>query len=193
LYEPSIRDRLDGDRLLNEPEKQFATMLGSATVEAKGELVQVVVQMRVADGALMSAKQPSFEQRDHAVNARQQFGGEFVVSAKERDPMVVPDLDPVVPVPAIGVHFAARLDRFVDELLQTLGAPIGNSSHPDSTNPSPDSSAATTMSAFCAVERPRAPPSPPISVSSTSTRPNSRSRRGLTMARRSLCSHVHAV
>jgi hypothetical protein len=42
------------------------------------------------------------------VNARQQFGGEFVVSTKERDPMVVPGFDPVIAVPAIGVHFAAR-------------------------------------------------------------------------------------
>jgi hypothetical protein len=75
---------------------------------------------------------------ENAVNARQQFGGEFVVSAEERDPMVVLGLDPVVAVPAIGVHFAARLDRFVDELLQTFGAPIGNSSHPDSANSAPD-------------------------------------------------------
>src|SRR6476659_5100742 len=106
-------------------------------------------------GALMGAKQPAFEQRDHAVDTRQQFGGDGGVSAKERHTMVVPGLDPFVAVPSIGVYFAARCDDIV-------------------------------------VERPCALP-PPTKVSSPSTRPERRSRPGRIMARRSLCSHVHAV
>ena len=74
LHQPSVRYRLDGDRLLDQAEKQFAAVPGRPTVEAKGELVEVVVQMRVADGALMGAQQPSLEQGDDAVDARQQFG-----------------------------------------------------------------------------------------------------------------------
>ena len=49
--------------------------------------------------------------------------------------MVVPGLDTFVAVPAIGVDFAARFDRVVDERLQSLGGAIGNSAHPDPTNP----------------------------------------------------------
>jgi len=50
------------------------------------------------------------------------------------------------------------------------------------------------QSASDSVWRPRTPSSkPPRYVSSTSTGPVSRSRSGRTMARRKLCSHVHAV
>jgi len=47
LHQPSVRYRLDGDRLLDQPEKQFAAVPGRSTVETKGELVEVVVQMGV--------------------------------------------------------------------------------------------------------------------------------------------------
>ncbi len=87
--------------------------------------------MGVTHGALMSAKQPAFEQRDHAVDPRQQFGGNCGVSAKERHTMVVPDLDPFVAVPSIGVYFAARFDDIVDERLQRLGFSVGDSAHSD--------------------------------------------------------------
>ena len=103
LYQSSIRDGFDGDGLLDQSEKQFATVSGCSTVEAKGELVQVVVQMCVTYGALMGAEQPAFEQRDHAVDPWQQFGGDCGVSAKERHTMVSAGLDPFVAVPSIGV------------------------------------------------------------------------------------------
>ena len=48
LHEPSVRDRFDGDRLLDEPEGQFAAVSGRSTVEAKGELVMA---KNVLDGS----------------------------------------------------------------------------------------------------------------------------------------------
>ena len=53
---------IHGHRLLDEPIEEFASAFGFAAVETKGELVQVVVQMFVAHGALMGAQQPALEQ-----------------------------------------------------------------------------------------------------------------------------------
>ena len=48
---------IHGHRLLDEPIEEFASAFGFAAVETKGELVQVVVQMFVAHGALMGARE----------------------------------------------------------------------------------------------------------------------------------------
>ena len=53
---------IHGYRLLDEPIEEFAAAFGFAAVETEGELVQVVVQMFVAHGALMGAQQPALEQ-----------------------------------------------------------------------------------------------------------------------------------
>ena len=53
---------IHGCRLLDEPIEEFASAFGFAAVETEGELVQVVVQMFVAHGALMGAQQPALEQ-----------------------------------------------------------------------------------------------------------------------------------
>ena len=51
-----------GDGLLHETIEQFAAVPRPPTVEPEGELVEVVVEMRVRHGALMGAKQPALEQ-----------------------------------------------------------------------------------------------------------------------------------
>jgi len=56
--------------LLEEPVEEQAAVIGAAAVEAEGELVQVVVELLRADGALVGAEQPAFEQRGDAVHAR---------------------------------------------------------------------------------------------------------------------------
>ncbi len=53
---------IHGYRLLDEPIEEFASAFGFAAVETEGELVQLVVQMFVAHGALMGAQQPALEQ-----------------------------------------------------------------------------------------------------------------------------------
>ena len=57
-----VSRRIHGYRLLDEPIEEFAAAFGFAAVETEGELVQVVVQMFVAHGALMGAQQPALEQ-----------------------------------------------------------------------------------------------------------------------------------
>ena len=57
-----VSRRIHGYRLLDEPIEEFAAAFGFAAVETEGELVQVVVQMFVAHGALMGGQQPALEQ-----------------------------------------------------------------------------------------------------------------------------------
>src|ERR1017187_10457809 len=66
-----IRVRWDSDSLLDQPVEELATRRGRTTVEAKGELVEVVVEMAVPHGPLVSAHQPAFEQRKHHMHPRQ--------------------------------------------------------------------------------------------------------------------------
>jgi hypothetical protein len=56
-----VRRGLDGHSVLRQPEKQLPAMAGAAAVEAKGELVQVVIQMRARDRALMGTEEPTLE------------------------------------------------------------------------------------------------------------------------------------
>ena len=52
---------LDCDSLLYEPEKEFAPVAGRSTIEAKRELIEVVVQMLTTNGTLMRAQQPTLQ------------------------------------------------------------------------------------------------------------------------------------
>src|ERR1035441_10892756 len=66
-----IRVRWDSDSLLDQPVEELAPRRGRASIEAKGELVEVVVEMAVPHGSLVSAHQPAFEQRKHRMHPRQ--------------------------------------------------------------------------------------------------------------------------
>jgi hypothetical protein len=126
--EASIRDGFDGDGLLNEPKKQLTPVPGRPTVEAEGELVQVIVQMGLTDAALMSAKQPPFEKGDHTMHPRQEFEREVGVPSQKRDVMAVAALvHSVVSMPSVRMDDAPGLDDVRDESLQTIGGRIGRS------------------------------------------------------------------
>ena len=62
-----------GHGLLREAKEQLSAVPRGPTIEAERELVQVVVQMGLAHGALMGAEQPPFEQGDLTVDPRQTF------------------------------------------------------------------------------------------------------------------------
>jgi len=55
--------------LLEESVEEEAAVTRAAAVEAEGELVEVVVELLRADGALVGAEQPALEQRGDAVDA----------------------------------------------------------------------------------------------------------------------------
>jgi hypothetical protein len=73
---------------------------GPAPVEAEAELVQVALQVRVVNRALMGAQQPALGQRGDPVHPGQQLAR--VVAAGAGGPLAAPDMgitepgDPVV-------------------------------------------------------------------------------------------------
>ena len=112
--------------------------------------------MRRRDRALMRAEEPTLEQGDHAVHARQEFGRQLVLPSQRRDLMAIAVcFQPVVPVPPVGMDHAAWLDRLRHKSLKAVRGRIGDSVHPDPLDAAPTSAVATTISAFFAVDRPR--------------------------------------
>ena len=67
----SIRRWVHGDCLLHKAVEEFSPAALVAPVEAEHKLVEVVVQMLVANRALVRAQQPALEQRDRLVHPRQ--------------------------------------------------------------------------------------------------------------------------
>jgi hypothetical protein len=67
--------RIDSDRLLREAEKELASTMGAAAIEAERELVQVIFEVLMADGSLVGPDQPSLQLGDDAVNPWDQLGG----------------------------------------------------------------------------------------------------------------------
>src|SRR5713226_6801635 len=103
LHERPVRSRRDGNGLLHQAVKQFPAMLGGSSVEPERELVEVVVQMRVGDRALMRAEEPPFQQGHDQMDTWQQGAGRFGMVGNKRDAMAVPmALHAVVAEPAVG-------------------------------------------------------------------------------------------
>ena len=51
-----VRDGIDRHGLLGETEEELAATFGSPPVEAKSELIEVVVEVLLTDGALVGAQ-----------------------------------------------------------------------------------------------------------------------------------------
>ena len=56
-----MSDRIDSHSLLREAKEELTSTLRSPSVEAERELVQIVVEVLMADGSLMGSEQPTFE------------------------------------------------------------------------------------------------------------------------------------
>ena len=114
-----VRGRSSGDGLLNKSVEELAPASRSTPVEAERKFVQVVGQMLRAHCTLVRTHQPPIQQRDHQMNARQQFMGILSPTAQEADLAGVAFLvEPLVALPAIGMHRAARLNGVHHETMQ---------------------------------------------------------------------------
>ena len=124
LHERPVGCRLDGDGLLHQSIKQFPAMPGGPPVEPERELVEVVVQMRVSNGALMRAEEPSFEQGDDQMNAGQQGAGRFGMVREKRDAMSVSMALHAV----VSTSCGKTLDLWTT-MRSTADRPLGSSAH----------------------------------------------------------------
>src|SRR5215470_10489161 len=58
LDDPGVGDWFNVYRVLHQPEEQLASAARAAAVESKGELIQVVIEVFVADCPLMGSYKP---------------------------------------------------------------------------------------------------------------------------------------
>src|SRR5882724_7123394 len=75
-----MRERIEWNRrnlhcLLCQTVEQFSPRGGLAPVEAERELIQIVLEIFMSNGALMRAQQPTLEQRNDSMHPRQQMLG----------------------------------------------------------------------------------------------------------------------
>ena len=100
-----VRLRRCPQGLFDKAEEQLAAVSRFAAIEAESEFIQVILQMLVADTALVGSEEPAFQERDHSVHARQQSGSLLGVFASASNLVIVACfLKPGVADPAIGMH-----------------------------------------------------------------------------------------
>jgi len=131
-----VGEWVDSYSVLEQALEEQAAVTRTSTVEAEGELVQVVVDMVEARRALMSPEQPAFEQGDHQVDARQQLGGSCLSAPAQDDGLVVVAGHAEVRVAevAIGVDQAAALDHRFDEALHAARGTVAEAFHANSSH-----------------------------------------------------------
>ena len=82
---------------------------GAPTVEAEGEFIEIVVEMSPLNASLMSADQPSLEQRGNKMDARHDFMSRVRTATDHGDLMLVARLrKPGIAFPSVG---SARVPR----------------------------------------------------------------------------------
>src|ERR1039458_5267064 len=77
-HDATIRNGLSSHRLLHEPLEELPWLLAAARVEAERELVQVVSQLGLADGARVRPHQPALQPPGHKIHARHPGKGSAV-------------------------------------------------------------------------------------------------------------------
>src|SRR5437870_13044554 len=101
-----------------------------SSVEAEGELVKVVIEMLLAYCTLVRTQQPSFQQRRHQMDSRQQLRRRFLLALQECDAVAIAlPFQGIVSGPAVSVNHTARFNSFLDKRHQTLGRCIGDMPH----------------------------------------------------------------
>ena len=68
MNDPVVSHGIDGHGLLREAKEELAPTLGLPAIDPERELIQIVVEVLMADRSLVGSNQPPFEQGDHTVN-----------------------------------------------------------------------------------------------------------------------------
>jgi hypothetical protein len=63
-----VRSGTDGDRLLDQAVEELPSVLRGASIEAKGEFVQIGVEVLTTDGPLVRAQQPALQKGRDTMN-----------------------------------------------------------------------------------------------------------------------------
>ena len=85
----SVGQCLTENQLFDESVEDLAYVAGLSTVEAKGEFVEVALEMHFTHLPLVSRSQPALQQRGNQVNMREFLGCQPRVSRRVGDPVAV--------------------------------------------------------------------------------------------------------
>ena len=124
---------------LEQPVEDQAAASRAAPVEAEHELIQVTLQMRFLDRALMRTQQPPLGQRGDPVHRGQQLAR--VLTAGAGRALAAPLVDiaepgqPVIAHPGVGDDRRARLNMAGDERVQRGRRPVRQQRHPAPADP----------------------------------------------------------
>ena len=99
---------IGSNQLFDESVEDLAYVAGLSTVEAKGEFIEVALQMHFTHLPLVRRYQPALEQRGNQVDLREFLGGYLRVSRCVGDPMAIAGFlqAPVTP-PAVAMDQTA--------------------------------------------------------------------------------------
>ena len=127
---------VDRNGLLHQAEEQLPAAFRSPSIESERELIQVVIEMLVADGPLVGSHEPSLEKRDDSMDARQQFRSGLLAAFDDAHLVKVSlGRHAAVAGPAIGMQYAAPLDGVHQKPLKGWGRGVCNLAHTDPSDP----------------------------------------------------------
>lgn len=118
---------MHGDTLFEQTQEEPAPVRGLAAVEPEREFVQISLQVKCFERALMRTQQPALNERGNAVYARQDLVGLLAGVFEGRSLMIVFVFGGTgIGYQPVGVHRRARLDVLLDERLERFGFSVGD-------------------------------------------------------------------
>jgi hypothetical protein len=119
--------------LLDKPKEQLPARGRFPAIEAEGELVEVVVQVLVADRTLESAKEPALQERDHAMDVWKQVLA-FRLATLDL-PLMGVSTKADIRGEAVGTHDTSRFNRLRDERLEPVRGQFWDAAQADASDP----------------------------------------------------------
>ena len=124
------------DGLLDQASEAVADAFGGAAIETEDVLVEVGLQMLLADRTVMGAKKPAFGQAEDQVDGRQAEHGIAPGRAEiDRVVGVAGRAQPGIALPAVGGHRGGRGHVGGEEGLQACGRGVGDGREPQPAEP----------------------------------------------------------
>ena len=124
-------------RLLEQSVEQETASSGSTTVEAKRELVQIVIELGGTDRSMVNPQPPTIEEGCHPVNLGHDYVGGVSAGGDVLRLVLEADFrETIVGSPAVGSNHRSRAHGRLDERNEALGGDILDSPHADTTGAS---------------------------------------------------------
>jgi len=119
--------------LRDQPIKEQPARFGRPAVESKSVFIQIIVQVRILHGSLVSPQQPSLQQRCDSVGQWKKVVPQVWNLANDLV-LVTQSCQTVVSPPAIRMHFRARLNHLLNSRFEAFASGIGHSAQANSTD-----------------------------------------------------------